>query len=74
MAMNDYDVNSKLNSVIIPVYNIEQYLPRCLDSIINNTYQNYEIICVKDGSKDASEEILRSYALQNSRGTVPNAG
>ena len=41
-------------SVIVPVYNVEKYLERCLDSIINQTLKNVEIICVNDGSTDNS--------------------
>ena len=41
-------------SVIVPVYNVEQYLERCVDSIINQTYKNLEIILVNDGSTDNS--------------------
>lgn len=40
-------------SVIVPVYNVELYLERCLDSIIHNTYKNLEIICIDDGSTDS---------------------
>lgn len=54
-------------SIIVPVYNVEQYLSQCLDSLVNQTYQNIEIICVDDGSTDASSEILAEYALKNSR-------
>ena len=43
-----------LVSIIVPVYNAEQFLVRCLESLINQTYQNLEIICVNDGSKDNS--------------------
>ena len=50
-----------LISVIIPVYNAEGYLSRCLDSIINQTYSNLEIILVNDGSTDASEELCLKY-------------
>lgn len=39
-------------SVIIPVYNVEKYLERCLDSIVSNSYENLEIICINDGSTD----------------------
>ncbi len=54
-------------SVIIPVYNMEHYLERCLNSVIQNTYQNLEIICVDDGSIDKSLSILRDYASEDSR-------
>lgn len=54
-------------SIIVPVYNVEQYLSQCLDSLVNQTYQNIEIICVDDGSTDASSVILAEYALKNSR-------
>jgi cellulose synthase/poly-beta-1,6-N-acetylglucosamine synthase-like glycosyltransferase len=50
-----------LVSVIIPVYNVERYLAQCLDSVSHQTYQNLEIICVNDGSRDASPEILGQY-------------
>ncbi len=56
-----------LISVIIPVYNMELYLERCLDSIINNTYRNLEVICIDDGSKDNSLEILRRYEAADPR-------
>lgn len=48
-------------SVIIPVYNAAKFLPRCLDSVINQTFKNIEIICINDGSTDASLVILKSY-------------
>ena len=56
-----------LISVIIPVYNMEAYLGRCLDSILGNTYRNLEVICVDDGSMDRSLEMLREYAKKDSR-------
>ena len=67
----------KLISVIIPVYNTAEYLPRCLDSVINNGYKNLEIICVNDGSTDSSPEILRGYEKKDNRIKVidvPNGG
>ena len=48
-------------SIIIPVYNTEKFLNRCLDSVINQTYSDYEIICVDDYSDDKSREILKAY-------------
>lgn len=57
-------------SVIIPVYNVENLLPRCLDSLIAQTLKEIEIICVDDGSKDNSLEVLRKYEALDSRITV----
>lgn len=54
-------------SVIIPVYNCAQYLPMCLDSIIYQTYENLEIICINDGSKDNSGKILEQYKQKDTR-------
>lgn len=54
-------------SVIIPVYNASKYLKRCLDSIKNQTYSNWEAICVDDGSTDNSLDILNEYASKDSR-------
>lgn len=54
-------------SVIIPVYNSEDYLKQCLDSIVSQTLENIEIICVDDGSTDCSVDILREYAQNDAR-------
>lgn len=54
-------------SIIVPVYNVAPYLPQCLDSLVNQTYRNLEIICVNDGSKDNSLEILEEYAQKDKR-------
>lgn len=54
-------------SVIIPIYNTAEYLPRCLDSVLQNTYRSLEIICVNDGSTDDSAVILEWYAAADSR-------
>ncbi len=62
----------KLVSVIIPVYNVEKYLPKCLDSVIGQTYKNLEIICVNDGTPDNSSAILESYAEKDSRIRIIN--
>ncbi len=56
-----------LISVIIPVYNAEKYLSLTLDSILNNTYQNLEIVCVNDGSTDGTASVLAAYAKQDDR-------
>lgn len=56
-----------LISVIIPVYNVAPWLRRCLDSVIDNTYKNLEIICVNDGSTDNSLSILREYGARDQR-------
>ncbi len=56
-----------LFSVIIPVYNVEQYLRDCLDSVTNQTFSDWEAICVNDGSTDNSSAILKEYANQDSR-------
>jgi glycosyltransferase involved in cell wall biosynthesis len=54
-------------SIVIPVYNVEQYLRECIDSVINQTLKDIEIICVNDGSKDNSLAILEEYAQKDSR-------
>ena len=59
-----------LISVIVPVYNVEKYISRCLDSIINQTYKNLEIIVIDDGSTDNSGVICDDYAKQDKRITV----
>lgn len=59
--------NSCKISVIVPVYNVEKYLSRCLDSLISQTLSEIEIICVNDGSKDNSLEILNDYAKKDIR-------
>lgn len=56
-----------LISVIVPVYNTADYLHICLNSILSNTYKNLEVICVNDGSKDNSSQILRELAEKDSR-------
>lgn len=58
--------NSKV-SVCIPFYNIEPYVSRCLDSVLNNTYKNLEVICVNDGSTDGTSALLHEYAKKDPR-------
>lgn len=66
---NDMDYIPKI-SVIIPVYNTEEYLDKCIQSVINQTLKEIEIICVDDGSTDNSFEILKKYAKIDKRITV----
>lgn len=60
-------LEENLISVIIPIYNVEKYISRCLDSVINQTYKKIEIICVDDGSPDNSIKILKEYEKKDSR-------
>ncbi|MDO4583202.1 MAG: glycosyltransferase family 2 protein [Planctomycetia bacterium] len=64
-------------SIIIPVYNVEKYLRQCLDSVVNQTMPEIEVICIDDGSTDGSGAILDEYAARDSRIHVirqPNQG
>ena len=64
-------------SIIIPTYNVEQYLRECLDSVTGQTLRDIEIICVNDGSTDHSLDIIREYAAADPRIVVltgPNGG
>ena len=54
-------------SIVVPIYNTEKYLKKCLDSIINQTYKELEIILIDDGSTDGSEKICDEYALNDNR-------
>lgn len=58
---------NKAISVIIPVYNMEAFLAECLDSVLEQTYPNLQVICVNDGSKDRSQQILEEYARRDPR-------
>jgi len=76
-SASESQVFKPLISVIVPVYNSEQYLEKCLDSIAQQTYSNLEIICVNDGSSDSSGQILDEYAAKDSRFRIihqPNGG
>lgn len=59
--------NEPIISVIIPMYNAERYVEKCLQSMIRQTYKNLEIIIVNDGSTDNSRSICEAYAKQDSR-------
>lgn len=59
--------DNELISVIVPVYNIEDYIEKCIESLINQTYSNLEIILVNDGSTDESGDICERYAKQDVR-------
>ena len=54
-------------SIVIPIYNVEKYLRQCLDSVINQTLKDIEIICVNDGSKDSSLDIILEYEANDPR-------
>ena len=65
--MNSLQKTKPIISVIVPVYNVEQYLPMCLESLLAQTYKNLEIICINDGGFDNSLQIMQKYADQDSR-------
>lgn len=56
-----------LISIIIPVYNVEKYLSRCLDSILSQTFTNFEVVLVDDGSTDSSGDICDEYERCDNR-------
>lgn len=69
--------NDPAISVVIPVYNVEKYLRECLDSVEAQTFKNFEVICVNDGSTDNSLQIMQEYAERDARFRVidkPNGG
>lgn len=59
-------------SIIVPVYNVEKYLHSCIESILNQTFNNYELILINDGSTDSSSNICSQYASKDSRIIVVN--
>ena len=69
---SEKNICDKLISVIIPIYNVEKYLPECLDSLLAQTYPHWQAICVNDGSKDNSLQILQQYADKDARFVIIN--
>ena len=65
-------IKAALLSVIIPVYNVEPYLEQCLNSVVNQTYKNLEIICINDGSTDNSLKILENFHKKDNRIKIIN--
>ena len=64
-------------SIIVPIYNVEKYLPQCIDSILNQDYKDFELILVNDGSPDDSLSVCRQYAEKDKRVRIinkPNGG
>lgn len=66
------ETNSIKVSIIVPVYNVEKYLPECLDSLIAQTLKEIEIICINDGTKDNSLQILELYKIKDNRIKIIN--
>lgn len=71
-------MKNELISIVVPVYNAEKYLRKCLESIFHQSYQNIEVICINDGSTDQSENILKEYENKYRNKmmvkTIPNGG
>lgn len=67
MQKDGNSMTQPLISVIVPCYNVEEYLPRCVESVLNQTYRNLEILLVDDGSPDRCGEICDEYAAVDSR-------
>jgi glycosyltransferase involved in cell wall biosynthesis len=69
--------NPPLISVLIPIFNVENYLVECLESVANQTFTDFEVICINDGSTDGSRDIIASYLKRDPRFSVidkPNSG
>ena len=60
-------METELISVIVPVYNVEPYLRRCVDSILHQTYRNFEVLLVDDGSTDGSAALAHELAKKDGR-------
>ena len=66
MTTQKSDVAPKV-SILVPIYNVEKYLRQCLDSLVGQTLQEIEIICINDGSTDSSPEVIKEYAKEDER-------
>ena len=60
-------MNNSIISILIPVYNVEQYLPRCIESVLSQDFQDWEMILVDDGSPDRCPQICDEYAEKDKR-------
>jgi glycosyltransferase involved in cell wall biosynthesis len=67
MTNNNFNISSPLISVIVPVYNVERYLKTCVDSVLSQTFSNWELILVNDGSPDNCPAICDEYAQKDKR-------
>lgn len=65
--MTGVEMNKPLVSILTPVYNVEEYLPKCLDSILGQTYPNLQVVLIDDGSKDNSWAVCKEYAAKDFR-------
>ena len=65
-------MNNSLISIIVAIYKVEEYLPKCIESILNQAYKNIELILVNDGSPDNSLEICNEYVIKDARVRVIN--
>lgn len=67
LSRKQFDTNDCKISIIVLVYNVEQYLPRCIDSILAQTFTDFEVLLIDDGSKDRSGAICDEYAAKDLR-------
>ncbi|EHF6297228.1 glycosyltransferase family 2 protein, partial [Campylobacter jejuni] len=64
-------MQTKIVGVVIPIYNVEEYLRECLDSVVNQTYKNLQVVLVNDGSTDENSlNIAKEYTLKDKRITL----
>ena len=59
-------------SLVLPIYNLEKYIHKCLDSVFNQTFSDFEVICVNDGSTDGTLKVLEDYAKKDYRIRIIN--